>query len=112
DRLASCGRGKPRAGRSRQPAPRPSLKRGRERVLKRILGKLKVAEDPDQRCQDGAGLRAENPIESESAHGLRYLPSYISGTFISGRISIEPVRASGILEAQAIASSRSLTSMT
>jgi hypothetical protein len=50
DRLAPGGRGKPRARRSGQAVLRPSLKGGRERVLKRILGELKIAEDPDQRC--------------------------------------------------------------
>jgi len=110
DRLASGGHGEPRARRRRHAVLGPGLEGGRESVLERILGELKVAKEADQGCQDGAGLRPEDPIES--AYGVDHLLSYISGTSISGLISIEPVTASGILEAQAIASSRSLTSMT
>ncbi len=108
--LAPSRRRKPRAWGSGQAVLGPGFKCDGEGVLQRILGELKVAEDADQRCQDGTGLRSEDPIES--ARSLAHLPSYISGTFISGRISIEPVRASGILAAQAIASFKSLTSTT
>src|SRR5262245_39907342 len=64
NRFASSGRRKPRAWGCRHAVLWPPLKSGHERVLKRILGEVEVAQESNQRCQDCAGLRLENPLEN------------------------------------------------
>src|SRR4051812_46789078 len=73
--LAPTGRGEPRARGGRQAVLGPGLEGGGERILKRILGELKVAEDTDQRRQNRAGLCSKDLIES--ARGLAHLGLYI-----------------------------------
>src|SRR5688572_3982811 len=70
-------------------------------VLKRVLGELKVAENADQRRQDRAGFGPKDPIERAGGRG--HLMLSIVDTSITGRISIEPVNASGIRAAHSMA---------
>src|SRR4030088_3148487 len=70
--FATSGRRKPCAWGSGQAVLGPGFKCGGERVLQRILGELKVAEDADQRCQDRTGLGSKYSIES--ARTLAHVP--------------------------------------
>ena len=73
-------------GFSRNSGARPRDERGRERVLKRVLRELDVAQVADQRGDDAAVLGAEDRLERR----------YITQT---GRTSIEPFSAAGIFAA-------------
>src|SRR5262249_62198125 len=75
---------------------RPPLERCRERVLHRVLGELEVAEDANEDRHRQAPLLAE-----QAAH--RPSPT-------TGRISTEPLPATGTRCASSIAWSRSLQS--
>jgi hypothetical protein len=83
---------------SRDPGSWPPLARRGERVLNRILGKLEVAEDADQGREDAAALRPEDALE------LVY-PATSADCITTGRTSITPYCAPGILAAHSIASS-------
>jgi hypothetical protein len=57
------GGGDPGAGVRRQPGLRPGRGRGQEGLLDRLLGQVDAAEDPDERGDRPAGLRAEDPAD-------------------------------------------------
>ena len=86
DRLSPCGDREPRAGVLRGSGARPRDERGGERVLKRVLREVDVAQVADQRGDDAAVLGAEDGLDR----------SYITQT---GRTSIEPFSAAGIFAA-------------
>src|SRR5262249_1589947 len=64
DRLAPGSRRQPGARRSRHATSGPRLESGRKGVLKRVLSEVKVAQESNQGCQNGAGLGPEDPIDS------------------------------------------------
>src|SRR6267143_321048 len=97
DRLESARRNQPRARVRRCPFDRPALERRRERILKRLLGEIEVAEQADQGGEDAAGFRAVDRLE-------RYWPQ-------TGRTSMEPHLAEGMRAATWMASFRSLASI-
>src|SRR4051812_21963542 len=101
DRAVARGRHDPPGGIRRDAAGRPLVERDHVRVLQRVLGELEVAEDADQGREDAAVLLAED--------GLDYAPA--SGKTITGRTSIEPCAADGILAAHSSASSSESTSI-
>src|SRR5262249_59310874 len=75
---------------------RPPLERCRERVLHRVLGELEVAEDANEDRHRTAPLLAEECVDRQCV--------------TSGRISTEPLPATGTRCASSIAWSRSLQS--
>src|SRR6267378_8007905 len=97
DRLESARRNEPRPRIRRCPFDRPALERRRERILKRLLGEIEVAEQADQGGEDAAGFRAVDRLE-------RYWPQ-------TGRTSMEPHLAEGMRAATWMASFRSLASI-
>src|SRR6187551_1823748 len=92
----------PVSSRRQQPGARPvgrpfhgpALQRDRGRVLEGVLGEVEVAEDADQACENAPPLGAEDALELVqcSTTGLTSMAP--------------PVRAAGILAANASASSR------
>lgn len=76
--------------------------RRREGILRAFLGEVPVPGDPDQGGHDPAPFVAERPSNGR-LDGGHARGGYISQ---SGRTSIEPDRAPGILAATDIASSR------
>lgn len=101
DGLEPASRDEPRARVGGRAFDRPLLDRRRERVLKRLLGEIEVAEEADQRRQNAAGLRAVDRLDR--VYGCEN--SWI------GRTSIVPLRALGIRDATFTASSRSFALM-
>jgi hypothetical protein len=96
--VAGCG-GEPRRGVVRRAISGPSLDGGGECVLEGVLGKFEVAEDADQDREDAAPLLADDSFE-------------LCQCSTTGRTSMAPpVRATGILAATSIASSRSSASI-
>jgi hypothetical protein len=63
DRAVPGRRREPCAGVSGDAVARPPLGRDRERLLRRFLGEVEVAEELDQRSEDAAPLVAEDPVE-------------------------------------------------
>jgi hypothetical protein len=59
--VARCGQ-KPGRRVVRHPVARPPLQRGCERILKRVLGEVEVAEGADQGREDAAALLAEEAV--------------------------------------------------
>ena len=103
DRPVPRGRHEPRRRVARHSVARPSLESRRHGVLESVLGKLEIAEDRHQRGEDAATFLAEDARE------LVYsAPPDVS---ITGRTSIEPTFADGILAAQSSASSSESTSI-
>src|ERR1039458_2973619 len=94
DRLVACSGGDPAAGIRRDPSLRPLLGGDREGIRHRVLGKVDVAEDADQRGGAAAGFASEYSVE-----GL--------GHPCSGRTSIGPSLAAAAREARSSATSRS-----
>ena len=76
---------------------RPALERRGERVLKRLLGEIEVAEQADQGCENAAGFGAVDRLDR--VYG--WLNSMI------GRTSTVPCFAPGIRDATWTASFRS-----
>src|SRR5215207_1067575 len=95
DRAIPRGGNDPRGRVARRPVARPALECGRERVLHRVLGELEVAEDADQNRDGASPFLAEEGLDAHSA---------------IGRISTDPVVATGTRCASSIAWSRSLHS--
>src|SRR5262249_17790647 len=94
DRSIAGGRDQPGRRVARRSLARPAFDGGGERVLEGVLGKLEVAEDADQGREDAAPLLADDLFE-------------LCQCSTTGRTSIAPpVRATGILAATSIASSR------
>ena len=99
DRAVACGGGQPRGGVVGRAVSWPALDGGRERVLEGVLGQLEIAEDADQGREDAAPLLADDSFE-------------LCQCSTTGRTSMAPpVRATGILAATSIASSRSSASI-
>ena len=73
DRTIARRRRDPGSGVVRHPSRRPGFEGGDERVLDCLLGKVEVAEDPDQRGDGPALLLAEQPID-ELMSGPRRRP--------------------------------------
>jgi hypothetical protein len=86
---------------SRHAVARPALEGGRERLLKRVLGEVEVAEDADQGCEDSPALFAEEPVGLSRRGQLAGAPSRSKTT--TGRTSIFPMRADGIFAAHSSA---------
>ena len=110
DRAVARGGRDPGPGVVGDSALRPGADRLDERLLDRVLGQIEVAEDPDQGRDRPSPLLPEEPLDDlarRGRYGIRGLPS--SSNCMTGRISTEPPR-SGIRDAAAIASSRSLHS--
>jgi len=63
DRPVSRGRREPGTRVSGGAVLRPALGRDGERLLRRFLGEVEVAEEADQRSEDAAPLVAEDPVE-------------------------------------------------
>ncbi len=97
DGLEPAGRDQPRAGVRGCPLDRPALHRRRERILKRLLGEIEVAEQADQGREDAAGLRAINRLDRV----------YGWSNSMTGRTSTVPCCAPGIRDATWTASFRS-----
>ena len=96
DRAVARRRDDPRAWIARGAVPRPTFERGRERVLNRVLRELEVTEDADEDRNGTSPLLAEDRVDG-------YWPA-------SGRISTDPLAATGTRSASSIAWSRSLHS--
>ena len=96
DRLEPAGRHEPGPWICGDAVNRPLLHRGRERLLKRLLGEIEVAEETDQGGENATRLGAVDRLES--------LYEVVSHT---GRTSTEPHLADGIRDAIEIASFRS-----
>ncbi len=85
----------------RRAVHRPALHRRRERVLKRLLGEIEVAEQADQSGENATGFRAVDRLDR--VYG--WLNSMI------GRTSTVPCLAPGIRDATCTASFRSFALM-
>ena len=85
----------PRAG--RHTLDRPTLERRRERILKRLLGEIEVAEQADQGGQDAAGFGAVDRLDRV----------YGWSNSMIGRTSTVPCCAPGIRDATCTASFKS-----
>jgi len=93
------------ASRGNQPGPRagrhalyrPALDCRRERILKRLLGEIEVAEEADQRGENAAGFRAVDRLDRV----------YGWSNSMIGRTSMVPCLAPGIRDATCTASFRS-----
>ena len=97
DRLESARGDEPRARIRWSTLDRPALERRGERVLKRLLGEIEVAEQADQGCENAAGFGAVDRLDR--VYG--WLNSMI------GRTSTVPCFAPGICDATWTASFRS-----
>jgi len=106
----AAGRDEPRSRIGGHTLARPLLHGGGKGVVHGLLGAFEVAEQPDERGEHAAGVRAVDGLDRlpcgvrSSGHGC-WLKS------MTGRTSMVPVRASGILAATAMASFRSVASM-
>ena len=96
-------RREPRAGAARDAVTGPALQRGREGILRALLGEVPVAGQPDQGGDDPAPLGVER-----LGHCGLDIGRHISQI---GLTSTEPSLAPGMREATSMASSRSLQSM-
>src|SRR5687767_11057118 len=114
DRLTPCGDREPAGRVGRDALGGPMLDGREEGVLEGVFGEVEVAEDADQRGQDAAVGVVEDTLDccftGEATGGLTGGPGRPSYCCQSGRSSIAPSWALGILAAQLIASSRSLHS--
>ena len=97
DGAVARGHGEPGARVVGHAVARPALGGDRERLLGGFLGEIEVAEEADQVGEDATPLVAEDLLRQCST---------------TGRTSIEPLRASGMRAASAIASSRLSASKT
>jgi len=97
DGAVARGRHDPGAGVRRRPMDRPTLGGDDERILNSVLGAIEIAEDAAENCD------AARTLISIGA-GERVYSRY-SECSRTGRISIVPYCAAGILSARAIASS-------
>ena len=94
DRAVAGGDRQPGAWVGRRPVPGPALGRDRERLLRRFLGEIDVAEKADQAGEDAAPLVPKDLLEQ------RYLST-------NGRTSMAPpIRAAGMRAATSSAASR------
>ena len=96
DRAVPRGRDDPGGRIARRAVRRPALDGSGKRVLNGVFGELEVTEDADEDRQGTAPLLAEEGLD-------RYCST-------SGRISTDPLSASGMRCANSIAWSRSLQS--
>ena len=104
-------RGDPCPGVARDAIPRPGLERGHERVGKRLLGQVEVAQDADERGQNAAGFITEGPLDvlADRVGGQAVAPAPAtseSPMSRSGRTSTEPYAAPGHRAAASSAASR------
>ena len=110
DRPVARGRRDPRPGVGGHAAVRPGLERGDERVLDGLLGEVEVAEDADQRRDRPALLLAEQAVDDLvrwSGRRRQSAPTAVGHAPArpprrsrrSGRTSIEPCFAPGIIAA-------------
>ncbi len=81
----------------------PTLERDRERILEGVLGQVEIAEDAREDRERAPPLLLED--------GLDYRAPASARTGTTGRTSILPSFADGILEAQSSASSSDSTSI-
>src|SRR5207245_1198409 len=72
DRLEAAGRYQPRARAPRDTVAWPALHRRRERVMQRLLGQVKIAEQADQRGEDAARVGTVDAV-----HHVAYLLSHV-----------------------------------
>ena len=107
DRAIPRGGGDPRARVVRDATGRPRLQGRDEGLLDDLLGKVEVAEDPDQR-RDGPPVLLPEDTGDDLAVVGQALDQPSSRT---GRISTVPIFAPGIRAAASIASSRPGTSI-
>jgi hypothetical protein len=109
DRTVPGDRDEPAGGVLGGAVARPALECDGDGVLKGGLGEVDVAEDADQGCEDAPVLLAEEAGERDP--GTSVGRDYASTpTGMTGRTSIDPYFAPGILAAQASASSTDSTS--
>jgi len=80
DRPVPCGRDQPADGIVRLPVAWPAFGSDRERLLRGILGKLDVAEDPHEGGQHPGPVLAEDPRQAPWNNASR-----------TGRTSIAPL---------------------
>ena len=96
------GHREPGAGIGRQPVAGPALQRDDERLLDGLLGEVEVAGEPDERRDRPSAFFAEQAVDDT----LRRIDAYSNS--MTGRTSMDPPFAAGILAAHSMASSRSL----
>src|SRR5262249_61869591 len=94
---SSSDQPRPRVGGNTAGAPLDD--RRRTRLLNCVLGHLEVTDQP------GYGGHGRPPISAE--HRIEVAAQVRPSTFITGRTSIDPDRAAGMVAAQRSASSRS-----
>jgi len=97
DRTEPSRRNQPGPRARRHAFSRPALDRRRERILKRFLGEIEVAEEADQGGENAAGFRAVDRLDRV----------YGWSNSMIGRTSTVPCFAPGIRDATWTASFRS-----
>src|SRR5439155_3257128 len=114
DGTVSRGRRDPATRVGRHAVGRPPAQGDGERLLYRILGDVDVTEDADQAGNGSAGLQAEDAADLGLVRrGYRVDSAQCAQTSDcrNGRTSIGFMTAAVVLDAQAIAASRSSASM-
>src|SRR5262249_40407488 len=111
DGLEAAGRDEPGTGIRRYALARPLLDRGPARVVQRLLGEIEVAEEADEGGEDAPGVGTIDRLDllARQRGWILAHDGYLSS--LTGRTSMPPRRAGGIIEASWIASFRSRASM-
>ncbi len=111
-----CGGRQPGAGVPRHALGGPLLERGDQRVVRQVFGDADVADHARQAGDDLRGFDTPDRFNGSMdvgcghRHPSNHLPQ-LGCNSRTGRTSMLPTRAGGILEASAIASSQSLASI-
>jgi len=93
DRTKASGRYEPAARIARHSFCWPSLERGGERVLHRLLGAIEITEETNQAGQDPTRFRAIDGLDRVARHRTQPIGDEM------GRTSTLPVRTDGMREA-------------
>ena len=105
DRLEPSSGDEPRERITGQPVARPTLDRGRECFVQRLLSQVEVADEANECGQNTARVRAVIRLDGVADRNVAQLNTSI------GLTSTQPVRADGIFAATCSASFRSRASI-